>query len=114
MRIGLMLRAFDEKGGVGVYTRNIVEELLRLDRRNQYVLFYRDRQNLGRFSGYENVSERWVRGHGKVAWDQIAIPLVCRRERVDVLFHPKFTAPLLAPCSTSARSCHGISASARS
>ncbi|MGB6334888.1 MAG: hypothetical protein WBG96_04650, partial [Thermoanaerobaculia bacterium] len=98
MRIGLMLRAFDEKGGVGVYTRNIVEELLRADRRNQYILFYRHQEYLGRFSHYENVTERWLRGGSKAAWDQIAIPLACRREKVDVLFHPKFTAPLLAPC----------------
>lgn len=98
MRIGLMLRAFDEKGGVGVYTRNIVAELLRADRRNRYVLFYRDRENLGRFSHYENVTERWLRGGSKAVWDQIAVPLACRREKVDVLFHPKFTAPLLAPC----------------
>ena len=28
MRIGIMLRAYDEYGGVGVYTRNIVKELL--------------------------------------------------------------------------------------
>ena len=98
MRIGLMLRAFDEKGGVGVYTRNIVEELLGFDRRNQYILFYRNREHLGRYSHYENVTERWVRGGSKAAWDQIAIPLACRREKVDVLFHPKFTAPLLAPC----------------
>lgn len=98
MRIGLMLRAFDEKGGVGVYTRNIVEELLRVDRSNQYILFYRNQEYIGRFSHYENVTERWVRGGSKAAWDQIAIPLACRREQVDVLFHPKFTAPLLAPC----------------
>jgi hypothetical protein len=27
MRIGMMLRAADEKGGVGVYTRNLIREL---------------------------------------------------------------------------------------
>ena len=26
------------------------------------------------------------------------IPYACRREKVDVIFHPKFTVPLLAPC----------------
>ena len=98
MRIGLMLRAFDEKGGVGVYTRNIAEELLSVDRRNEYVLFYRSQEHLGRFSHHENVTERWLPGRSKAAWDQITIPLACRREKVDVLFHPKFTAPLLAPC----------------
>ncbi len=98
MRIGMMLRALDEKGGVGVYTRNLVEELLRVDRNNEYVFFYRDRSNLGRYSEAENVKEIRVRGPNKAIWDQLAVPLVCWREKIDVVFHPKFTAPLLAPC----------------
>jgi glycosyltransferase involved in cell wall biosynthesis len=28
----------------------------------------------------------------------VAIPRACRAEHVDILFHPKFTVPLLAPC----------------
>ncbi len=98
MRIGIMLRSFDEKGGVGVYTRNIVKELLQLDRKNEYVLFYANPSNIGRFSYYSNVSEHWVRGSNKATWDQIAIPRACRRENIDVVFHPKFTVPLFAPC----------------
>lgn len=98
MRIGVMLRALDEKGGVGVYTSNIIDELLRLDRMNRYVLFYRNRAHLGRYARYDNVTERWIGASHKAVWDQMAIPIACRREEVDVLFHPKFTAPLLAPC----------------
>jgi glycosyltransferase involved in cell wall biosynthesis len=98
MRIGMMLRALDEKGGVGVYTRNLVNELLRIDHENQYVFFYRDRSNLGRYAQSENVEEVHLTGRNKAIWDQIAIPLACRREAIDVVFHPKFTAPLLAPC----------------
>lgn len=98
MRIGIMLRAIDEKGGVGVYTRNIVAELLQMDQKNEYVLFYRNPANIGCFTHYPHARERVVQALNKAVWDQIAIPLACRRERVDVLFHPKFTAPLLAPC----------------
>jgi glycosyltransferase involved in cell wall biosynthesis len=98
MRIGMMLRAFDEKGGVGVYTRNLVRELLDIDGTNDYVLFYRNVANMGRFAHYENVTERLVWAPNKAFWDQIAIPYACWRERVDLVFHPKFTAPLLAPC----------------
>lgn len=93
-----MLRSIDEKGGVGVYTRNIVRELLQLDPSNEYVLFYARPENIGLFSDYENVTERWVKAGNKAAWDQVAIPRACRAENVDVLFHPKFTVPLLAPC----------------
>jgi glycosyltransferase involved in cell wall biosynthesis len=100
MRLGIMLRSIDEKGGVGVYTRNIVRELLQLDLKNEYILFYASPSNIGLFSGHKNVTERWVRGANKAAWDQVAIPRACRREKIDLLFHPKFTVPLFAPCKT--------------
>ena len=100
MRIGIMLRSIDEKGGVGVYTRNIVRELLQLDHTNEYILFYASPSSLGLFSQHKNVAERWVKGSNKAYWDQIAIPRACRIEKIDVLFHPKFTVPLLAPCKT--------------
>ncbi len=98
MRIGIMLRSIDEKGGVGVYTRNIVKELLQLDKNNEYILFYANPANVGLFSDQANVREVWVRGRSKAAWDQLAIPRACRMEKIDILFHPKFTVPLFAPC----------------
>jgi glycosyltransferase involved in cell wall biosynthesis len=100
MRISIMLRSIDEKGGVGVYTRNIVKELLHLDQKNEYILLYREPSNLGLFSSHENVKEIWVKGKNKAYWDQVAIPIACRREQTDVIFHPKFTVPLLAHCKT--------------
>ena len=100
MRIGVMLRSIDEKGGVGVYTRNIVKELLELESKNDYVLFYANPANLGTFAHHKNVTELWVRGSNKAYWDQVAIPRACHKEKIDVLFHPKFTVPLFAPCRT--------------
>ena len=93
-----MLRSIDEKGGVGVYTRNIVKELLEIDNKNEYILFYINPANIGLFSTYKNVSEHWVKCSNKAYWDQVAIPLACRREKIDVIFHPKFTIPLFALC----------------
>ena len=99
MRIGVMLRAYDEKGGVGVYTRNIVRELLALhDPQCEYVFYYRNKANVGTFAAKANVIEKYVPGRSKLYWDQIAIPYACRQDDVDVLFHPKFTAPFLSPC----------------
>ena len=98
MRIGIMLRSIDEKGGVGVYTRNIVKELLQIDQKNEYMLFYAHPSYLGSFSRHSHVTERWVKGSNNAYWDQIAIPYACRKEKIDVLFHPKFTVPLFAPC----------------
>ena len=98
MRIGIMLRSIDEKGGVEVYACNIVKELLQLDKNNEYILFYANPSNIGLFSHHENAREIWVRGVNKAVWDQVAIPRACRMEKVDVIFHPKFTVPLFAPC----------------
>jgi glycosyltransferase involved in cell wall biosynthesis len=41
-----------------------------------------------------------VPGRGKLVWDQVLVPLAARRERLDVLFHHKFSIPLAAPCPT--------------
>lgn len=96
MRIAVMLRSLDEKGGIGVYTKNLIETLLSIDQDNEYVLLYRREANIGRYAGRPNVKEVAVRGWGKALWDQVAVPLAVRRERADVVLHPKFTVPLLS------------------
>jgi glycosyltransferase involved in cell wall biosynthesis len=95
-----MLRAFGEKGGVGVYTRNVTRELLDLDDRNEYLLLYSDPQHLGTHAGRPQVSEQVLTAPHKLLWDQVAVPRACREAGVDVLFHPKFSVPLFAPCKT--------------
>ena len=95
MRIGLMLRAFAEKGGVGVYTRNIARHLVETDQDNEYFLYYAHKEFIGTFSEYSNVTERVVGIGNKVLWDQLAMPYWFRKDRLDALFHPKFTVPLL-------------------
>jgi glycosyltransferase involved in cell wall biosynthesis len=93
-----MLRALEEHGGIGVYTENLVRELLDHDGANEYVLLYRERASLGHFGERPNVRERHLRAPGTAFWDQLAVPRACRQEAVDVLLHPKFTVPLLSPC----------------
>lgn len=95
MRIGIMLRAADEKGGVGVYAQNIARHLVETDSANEYVIYLASAQHSGSFSGYPNVTERIIPVRNKVIWDQFAIPYWFRRDRLDVIFHPKFTVPLL-------------------
>jgi len=100
LRIGLMLRGIREVDGVGVYARQLCDALFEVDRVNQYVLFYMSEEQAGRYTNVPNATERVVRAPSKLAWDQVAVPLAARRERLDVLFHHKFSIPLLAPCPT--------------
>jgi glycosyltransferase involved in cell wall biosynthesis len=51
---------------------------------------------VGRFAHRPNVVERVVRGRNNAVWDQVSVPLALRRERADVVLHPKFTVPLLS------------------
>lgn len=51
MKIGVMLRSIDERQGIGVYTQNLMDHLLPLDRSNEYVLFYRTRESFGSVTG---------------------------------------------------------------
>jgi glycosyltransferase involved in cell wall biosynthesis len=90
----------DEKGGVGVYSRFLVKELCDIDQKNTYILFYRSDTNIGTFANYNNVIERVVKAPNKAFWDQVAIPLACKKEKVEILLNPKFSVPIFSPCKT--------------
>jgi glycosyltransferase involved in cell wall biosynthesis len=100
MRIGMMMRGFDEVDGAAIYMRALFETLLRVDQRNSYVLFFRSPSQLGRFGDLPNVEEVLVAGGPKVVWDQILAPIAAARRNLDVLFHYKYAVPLLTPIPT--------------
>jgi glycosyltransferase involved in cell wall biosynthesis len=95
-----MLRAVDEYDGAGVYIRQLCDALFELDRFNEYVVFYMRPNQLGRYAHVPNVKERVVAAPGKLLWDQVYLPRAARGEQLDVLFHHKFSIPLVAPCPT--------------
>jgi glycosyltransferase involved in cell wall biosynthesis len=95
-----MLRAVDEYDGAGVYIRQLCDALFKLDRFNEYVAFYIRENQLGRYAQVPNVQERVVTAPGKLLWDQLYLPRAARHEHLDVLFHHKFSIPLIAPCPT--------------
>lgn len=62
MKIGIMLQSFDESmGGIGVYTREVVRAMLKIDDGNEYVLIFpgfgRAREHRGELLGRKNVVE---------------------------------------------------------
>ena len=103
-----MLRAMDEKQGTGIYTQNLTDRLLAMDEKNEYVLFYKNPEFLGRYSHLPNVKEKVVSAPNKMLWDQFAIPAEVRKEKLDLLFHTKFTVPFFTTCKT-VMTIHGAS-----
>ena len=89
-----MLRAYEEKGGVGVYARNVTRHLLEHGARHEFFLYFCNRASVEAYRDVPNAHARFVPLRGKFAWDQVSMPRMFRRDRLDVLFHPKFTVPL--------------------
>lgn len=100
MRIGIMLRTLDEHGGIKVYSKNLVDELLRVDQKNEYVFFYRSPDQKGTYADYPNVKEVVLGESNKIIWDQFLLPRAAKRESVDVIFNPKFTVPFFTSIKT--------------
>jgi glycosyltransferase involved in cell wall biosynthesis len=90
-------------GGTEIYLRELLEALARIDTVNQYFVF----TNLE--TGTDLVP-RQANFHGRpqavratfrparILWEQVVLPLLVTRYRLDVLFNPGFTMPILAPC----------------
>ena len=94
MHIGIMLRAYDRPGGIGIYSRNIVKYLVNIDHENQYTLFYNNEKHIGTYNNLLNVSEVYVHETNPLIWDQILIPRLIKKMNIDLIFNTKFTVPV--------------------
>ena len=92
-------------GGTEIYLRNLLSALAVIDQENQYFIF------TSRETGQDLVPPqpnfRWtpqpVRATfrpWRLLWEQTALPLAIRRNRIDVLFNAGFTSPAICPCRT--------------
>ena len=107
MRIGVMLRHYDQHGGgVRVYTRALLDHLLKEPRGHEFVLFFRNPALLGTYRA-PHVEEVCVDGRSVFTWDQIGLPRALRHHRVDVLFNPKYSVPL-SGSYPAVWVCHGL------
>jgi len=100
MKIGICVRTWGERGGIGSYTRSVVSKIVELDQKNDYLLFYSEQKYAGTFRNHANVRDIVVSSKNKLLWDQISVPLLAQKEKVDVIFHTKFSVPLLSPKKT--------------
>ncbi|RMH37827.1 MAG: glycosyltransferase family 1 protein [Nitrospirae bacterium] len=96
MKIGVLLREIgNQKDAPGIIVLNLLDQLLELDRDNQYVLFYKDRAFFYRYDRYPNVSKFLIHSSSKLVWDQVLVPLAAKKAKIDLLFSPKHSLPLL-------------------
>ena len=103
LRIAITMQSLDPTwGGIGIYTIELVRSLLRLDRKNSYLLVYPNfgpaRSRIGQFKRrYDNVEEVIAQGPRipiATIWDQFILPRTLREHKIDVLFNPYWSVPI--------------------
>jgi glycosyltransferase involved in cell wall biosynthesis len=96
MKIAIMVRNLGEKGGIGVYTNNLMKALFELDRDNQYVLLHPGLSHSDVFTSSPNVTNIVLPARNKLFWDQVTVPAYADRAGIDIIFNPKLSIPLRA------------------
>jgi glycosyltransferase involved in cell wall biosynthesis len=100
LRIGIPLKSYGPAwGGPGTYTEKIVKHLLEIDRENEYILIIPSGKQTGETSwfggAHPNVHEERTRWRAGILWDQLVVPRVARQWRLDILFSPFQSLPVM-------------------
>jgi glycosyltransferase involved in cell wall biosynthesis len=90
-------------GGTEVYLRSLLAALAEIDHQNQYFIFANHETGCGlvpRQANFTHVPQpvRAVSRPARLLWEQTILPLSVVSHRIDVLFNPGFTAPILCAC----------------
>src|SRR5262245_41465464 len=90
-------------GGTEIYLRELLNALAATDKENEYFIFTNLETGADLTPRQSNFQWKPQAVHAafrpaRILWEQIVLPLEAARYRVDVMFNPGFTAPLLAPC----------------
>lgn len=94
MRIGIDARLYGpEHTGLGRYITNLVDNLINIDKRNEYVLFVNTKHSQS-FLEYKNVKVVVVNTSIYSFAEQIILPFIYTKEKLDLLHIPHFNAPL--------------------
>ena len=108
MRIGVMLRHYDQHGGgVKVYTQRLLRAILDLGTGHEFIFLYRNPGLIGTYRGEPGVEEVALSARSVLTWDQIAVPQAVRRHGIELLYNPKYSIPLMAGCP-AVWVCHGL------
>lgn len=98
MRIGIDARMLGPNvggGGLGRYVEELVRELTQLDHKNRYVLFLKNaEQKVERWRGGE-VEKKIANIHWYTLKEQLVMPRLIDREKLDLVHFPHWNVPLL-------------------
>ncbi len=94
MRIGLDLRMVSGGSGIGRYITEISHQILSLNLNDEFVLFFRNREDA---KAYEKYNQKIVIADiPHYSWaEQTKFPQILKKENLDVVHFPHFNVPIL-------------------
>jgi glycosyltransferase involved in cell wall biosynthesis len=98
VKIAIMMRAMDKDSGFRALVDGMARAMIEAAPSVAFVLIYQTDKWLGRFKAFPNVKEILAPVRSALLWDQLAVPWVAWREKVDITFNTKFFVPLISPC----------------
>lgn len=94
MKIGIDARLIGQTG-VGRYTKNLIKNLAKIDKKNQYSLFLRQEE----FNSFVLPGKNFEKKLADFRWhsleEQIKFPKILERENLDIVHFPYFSIPIL-------------------
>jgi glycosyltransferase involved in cell wall biosynthesis len=102
MRIGVDIRTLQTGSGwrgVGVYTRHLVEALMRIDEDNDYFLFAGSRMNVPHLPEHfrRNIIPLKRPSRNIIFWDQLCWHHLLKKWKIDIFHSPFYASPLYVP-----------------
>src|SRR5258708_749960 len=94
MRIGLDLRMIGGGSGLDRYITELFHEILKQDKVNEYVLFFRSKGLTGDFKEYKQKIVIVDISHYSFA-EQLRLPFILMQEKLDLIHFPHFNVPFL-------------------
>jgi glycosyltransferase involved in cell wall biosynthesis len=98
-RIGIDARFYGPIGkGLGRYTQEVVDNIIRLDQENEYVIFLR-RDNFDELKtdGLPRVKKVLAEIRWYTLAEQLVLPWLIYKEKLDLIHFPHFNVPILCP-----------------
>src|SRR5437879_985339 len=105
MRIGLniLFRAQGTTGGVETYVRRLIDQIVNLDKRNEYLLFVSGAPDLVTESANVTVIRCDFDSRRRAVrywWEQTALPIKVRRHNIQLLHSMNYVSPVICPCKS--------------
>ena len=97
-RIGIDARFYGPLGkGLGRYTQEVVDNVLKIDRDNEYVIFL----SKDNFDEFQSDHPHLTKVLADVRWytiaEQIRMPLIIAKQKLDLMHFPHFNVPIFSP-----------------